>query len=138
MPNFYELSEDPKLKSELISILSKLSEIVSQKNKIKKLSEHPINEWYEWFSAEVYSDMITPIALLMNERESSELLNDFMSFKKTNVTELILDYKSHSTRISQDYVNEALRQDYLASTKSTVKQLHKDEVALIKILRSIK
>ena len=137
MSNFYELSENYELKSNLFSILSKLDEIILYKSSIKKLSEHPINDWHEYFSNEIYSDMVTPAHLLINEKESFELLNDFTHAKTTKLLELIIQYRNLSVKVSENFVEKSLRDKYLESIKSTFGHLHKDEVELIKIMRSI-
>jgi len=113
-----------------------MKEIVSHKNQIKKLSEHPINEWYEWFSTEIYTNMLSPGHLLLNEKESTELLNDFRNSKNTNFLVLIKDYYSQSINLSKYYVEDSIREKYFSTIKSSTSVFSKDELFLIKKLRS--
>jgi len=136
MSNFFELSENERLRSNLNLILSLMKEIISYKNQIKKLSEHPFHEWYEWFSTEIYTNMLSPGLLLLNEKESTELLNDFRHSKNTKFFVLIKDYYSQSIKVSKYYVEDSIREKYISTIKSTASDFSNDELLLIKKLRS--
>ena len=136
MSNFFELSENEQLRSNLNLILSLMREIISYKNQIKKLSEHPIHEWYEWFSTEIYTNMLSPGLLLLNEKESTELLNDFKNNKNTKLSLLINDYYSQSIKVSKYYVEDSIREKYISTIKYTSSDFSNDELLLIKKLRS--
>jgi hypothetical protein len=136
MSNFLELSENEQLRSNINLILSLMKEIISYKNQIKKLSEHPFHEWCEWFSTEIYTNMLSPGLLLLNEKESTELLNDFKNSKNTKFLILIKDYHSQSIKVSKLYVEDSIREKYISTIHSTASDFSNDEFLLIKNLRS--
>ena len=80
--------------------------------------------------------MLSPGLLLLNEKESTELLNDFRHSKNTKFFALIKDYYSQSIKVSKYYVEDSVREKYISTIKSTASDFSNDELLLIKKLRS--
>ena len=134
MSNFFELSEDAVLKKQLEDLLACIEHILEFKPIVKKLTDHPISEWYEWFSLEVLSDMVHPGVLLLNEKESIELFNDFSRTRNKTFLGHIKYYKNLSTELVDKYVDEAIKTKYRESNIKSI-DLSKDDFQMVKFVR---
>ena len=135
MSNFFELSEDAVLKKKLEDLLACMERILEFKPTVKKLTDHPVSEWYEWFSSEVFSDMVSPGHLLLNEKESIELFNDFPRTRNKIFLGHIEGYKNLSIELVEKYVDESIKAKYRKSNSFKPIELSKEESQMIKFMR---
>jgi hypothetical protein len=135
MSNFFELSEDTFLKKKLEDLLDCMQRILEFKPTIKKLTDHPISEWYEWFSSEVFSDMVNPGHLLLNEKESLELFNDFRRTRNKIFFDYIESYKSVSIELVENYVDESIKEKFRKSNNFKPIELSKEDSQMVKFMR---
>lgn len=135
MSSFFELSEDVVLKKNLEDLLACIAHILEFKPSVKKLTDHPISEWYEWFSSEVFSDMVGPGHLLINEKESIELFNDFLRTRDKIFFGFIKDYKNLSIELVEKYVDESIKTKFRDSNKFKPIELSKEDIQMVKFMR---
>ena len=137
MSNFFELSEDDVLKRHLEDLLACIERILEFKPSVKKLTDHPISEWHEWFSLEVLSDMVDPGLLLLNEKESIALFNDFPRIRNKIFLSHIKDYKNLSIELVDKYVDEAIKAKFRESNNIKGTDLSKEDFQMVKFMSNL-
>jgi len=135
MSNFFELSKDAVLKERLEDVLDCMERILEFKSTIKRLTNHPFSDWYEWFSSEVIFDMVSPGHLLLNEKESIELFNDFSRTRNKIFLGHIESYKNQSIKLVEKYVDESIQAKFRESNSFTPIELSKEESQMVKFMR---
>jgi NAD-dependent DNA ligase len=56
---------------------------------VKKLQQHPIKSWQEYFSNDLYCEMINDAHLMLGEKEINELYDDFKNSRNNELKKLI-------------------------------------------------
>jgi len=114
-----------------------LRQVISYESKVIKLQQHPIKSWQEYFSNDLYCEMINESHLMLGEKEINELYDDFKNSRNNELTELIFITKNLSDELILNNCDPILLEEYRLTYKSSFKDLKKHEVKNLKILREI-
>ena len=114
-----------------------LRQVISYESKVIKLQQHPIKSWQEYFSNDLYCEMINESHLMLGEKEINELYDDFKNSRNNELTELIFITKNLSDQLILNNCDPILLEEYRLTYKSSFKDLKKHEVKNLKILREI-
>ena len=118
-------------------IISYLKQIINLQTEVKKLQKHPIKDWMEYISSELLCDEINVAHLMMNNKEISELFDDFKESKNTKLKNLVISVKKLSDEIVENYVEADFKERYLSSHYSSTKNFNKQEMQNIRFLKNI-
>ena len=114
-----------------------LRQVISFESKVKKLQHHPIKSWQEYFSNDLYCEMINDAHLMLGEKEINVLYDDFKNSRNNELKKLIFITKNISDDLILKNCDPILLDDYRLTYKSSFKDLKKHEVKNLKILREI-
>ena len=102
-----------------------LRQVISFESKVIKLQRHPIKSWQEYFSNDLYFEMINEAHLMMGEKEINELYHDFKNSRNNELKKLIFITKNISDELILKNCDPILLEDYRLTYKSYFKDLKK-------------
>ena len=114
-----------------------LRQVISFESKVIKLKQHPIKSWHEYFSNDLYCEMINEAHLMIGEKEINELYDDFKNSRNNELKKLIFITKNISDELILKNCNSVLLEDFRFTYKSSFKDLTKHEVKNLKTLREM-
>jgi len=126
-----------ELYEQLNTLNEYLRQVISFESKVIKLQQHPIKSWQEYFSNDLYCEMINEAHLMLGEKEINELYDDFKNSRNNELTELIFITKNLSDELILNNCDRILLEEYRLTYKSSFKDLTKHEVKNLKFLREI-
>ena len=126
-----------ELYEQLNTLNEYLRQVISFESKVIKLQRHPIKSWQEYFSNDLYCEMINEAHLMLGEKEINELYDDFKNSRNNELKKLIFITKNISDELILKNCDPILLEDYRLTYKSSFKDLTKHEVKNLKILREI-
>ena len=126
-----------ELYEQLNTLNEYLRQVISFESKVIKLQQHPIKSWQEYFSNDLYCEMINEAHLMLGEKEINELYDDFKNSRNNELKKLIFIIKSISDELIFKNCDPILLEDYRLTYKSSFKDLTKHEVKNLKFLREI-
>jgi len=126
--NEYLKETHPELYEKIKQIIVYLEEIISLEPEVAKLKDHPIKDWRQYLLSDIYYDIINKAHLMMNDKEMSELFDDFKNSKNLKIKKLVLDTKKLSDEILENYVDSEFKLSYLNSHFSSAKNIDKNEM----------
>ena len=125
----------PELYEKIKKIIDCLDEIISLEPEVAKLKDHPIKDWYQFLFSDIYYDIINKAHLMMNDKEVSELFDDFSKSKNAKLKNLVLKVKKISDELVEYYVETEFKESYLKSHLSTAKNIDRDEIKNIRFMK---
>ena len=131
----YPQESYPELYENIKQIIDYLDEIISLEPKVAKLKDHPIKDWRQYLLSDIYYDIINKAHLMMNDKEMSELFDDFKNSKNLKIKKLVLDTKKLSDEILENYVDSEFKLSFLNSHFSSAKNIDKNEMKNIIFLK---
>ena len=126
----------PELYEKIKKIIDCLDEIISLEPEVAKLKDHPIKDWYQFLFSDIYYDIINKAHLMMNDKEVSELFDDFSKSKNAKLKNLVLKVKIISDELVENYVETEFKESYLKSHLSTTKNIDRDEIKNIRFMKN--
>ena len=126
-----------ELYEQLNTLNEYLRQVISFESKVIKLQQHPIKSWQEYFSNDLYCEMINEAHLMLGEKEINELYDDFKNSRNNELKKLIFITKNISDELILKNSDPILLKDYRLTYKSSFKDLTKHEVKNLKFLREI-
>jgi hypothetical protein len=126
-----------ELYEQLNTLNEYLRQVISFESKVIKLQQHPIKSWQEYFSNDLYCEMINEAHLMLGEKEINELYDDFKNSRNNELKKLIFITKNISDELILKNCDPILLEDYRLTYKSSFKDLTKHEVKNLKFLREI-
>ena len=126
-----------ELYEQLNTLNEYLRQVISFESKVIKLQQHPIKSWQEYFSNDLYCEMINEAHLMLGEKEINVLFDDFKNSKNNELKKLIFITKNISDELILKNCDPILLDDYRLTYKSSFKDLTKHEVKNLKFLREI-
>ena len=126
-----------ELYEQLNTLNEYLRQVISFESKVIKLQQHPIKSWQEYFSNDLYCEMINEAHLMLGEKEINELYDDFKNSRNNELKKLIFITKNISDELILKNCDPILLQKYRLTYKSSFKDLTKHEVKNLKFLREI-
>jgi len=135
--NEYLKETHPELYEKIKQIIDYLEEIISLEPEVAKLKDHPIKDWRQYLLSDIYYDIINKAHLMMNDKEMSELFDDFKNSKNLKIKKLVLDTKKLSDEILENYVDSEFKLSYLNSHFSSAKNIDKNEMKNIIFMKDI-
>ena len=124
-----------ELYEQLNTLNEYLRQVISFESKVIKLQQHPIKSWQEYFSNDLYCEMINESHLMLGEKEINELYDDFKNSRNNELKKLIFITKNISDELILKNCDPILIEDYRLTYKSYFKDLKKHEVKNLKFLR---
>jgi len=134
----YPQESYPELYEKIKQIIDSLDEIISLEPEVAKLKDHPIKDWRQYFLSDIYYDIINMAHLMMNDKEMSELFDDFSKSKNAKLKNLVLKVKKISDELVENYVGTEFKESYLKSHLSTAKNIDRDEMKNIKFMKNFR
>jgi len=134
----YPQESYPELYEKIKQIIDSLDEIISLEPEVAKLKYHPIKDWRQYFLSDIYYDIINMAHLMMNDKEMSELFDDFSKSKNAKLKNLVLKVKKISDELVENYVETEFKESYLKSHLSTAKNIDRDEMKNIKFMKNFR
>jgi hypothetical protein len=132
----YLIETHPDLFEKLKGLIDCLDEVISCESEVKKLKEHPIKEWYQYLYSDIYYDTINMAQLMMNDKEITELFDDFKNSKNIKLKKLVSMTKSLSDEIVECYVESEFKMSYQKKYTSTSKNIDRNEMRNIRFLKN--
>lgn len=132
----YLIETHPDLFENLRILIDYLYEVISYESEVKKLKEHPIKDWHQYLYSEIYYDMINMAQLMMNDKEITELFDDFKNSKNIKLKKLVSTTKSLSDEIVENYVDSEFKLSYQKKYASTSKNIDRNEMKNIRFLKN--
>ena len=126
-----------ELYEQLNTLNEYLRQVISFESKVIKLQQHPIKSWQEYFSNDLYCEMINEAHLMLGEKEINELYDDFKNSRNNELKKLIFITKNISDELILKNCDPILLEDYRFTYKSSFKDLTKHEVKNLKTLREM-
>lgn len=126
-----------ELYEQLNTLNEYLRQVISFESKVIKLQQHPIKSWQEYFSNDLYCEMINEAHLMLGEKEINELYDDFKNSRNNELKKLIFITKNISDELILKNCDPILLQKYRLTYKSSFKDLTKHEVKNLKFMREI-
>jgi len=136
--NEYSKETYPELYEKINQIIAYLVEIISLLPEVAKLKEHPIKDWHQYLLFEICYDIINKAHLMMNDKEVSELFDDFSKSKNTKLKNLVFKVKKLSDELVEAYVETEFKESYLKSHLSTAKNIDRDEMKNIRFMKNFR
>jgi hypothetical protein len=133
----YRKETHKELYEQLNTLNEYLRQVISFESKVIKLQQHPIKSWQEYFSNDLYCEMINEAHLMLGEKEINELYDDFKNSRNNELKKLIFITKNISDELILKNCDPILLEDYRLTYKSSFKDLTKHEVKNLKFLREI-
>ena len=134
----YPQESYPELYEKIKQIIDSLDEIISLEPEVAKLKDHPIKDWRQYFLSDIYYDIINMAHLMMNDKEMSELFDDFSKSKNAKLKNLVLKVKKISDELVENYVETEFKESYLKSHLRTAKNIDRDEMKNIKFMKNFR
>lgn len=134
--NEYPKESYPELYEKIKKIIDYIDEMISLEPEVVKLKDHPIKEWRQYLFSDIYYDIINKAHLMMNDKELSELFDDFSKSKNTKLKNLVLKVKIISDELVENYVESEFKESYLKSHLSTTKNIDRDEIKNIRFMKN--
>jgi len=123
---------------EQLNILNEyLRQVISFDSKVIKLQQHPIKSWQEFFSNDLYCEMINEAHLMLGEKEINELYDDFKNSRNNELKRIIFITKNISDELIKKNCDPISLEGYRLTYKYSFKDLTKHEAKNIKILREM-
>ena len=132
----YLIETHPNLFEKLRILIGYLDEVISYESEVKKLKEHPIKDWHQYLFSDIYHDMINMAQLMMNDKEITELFDDFKNSKNIKLKKLVSITKSLSDEIVECYVDSEFKLSYQKKYASTSKNIDRNEMKNIRFLKN--
>jgi hypothetical protein len=126
-----------ELYEQLNTLNEYLRQVISYESKVIKLQQHPIKSWQEYFSNDLYCEMINDAHLMLGEKEINVLYGYFKNSRNNELKKLIFITKNISDELILKNCDPILLEDYRLTYKSSFKDLTKHEVKNLKFLREI-
>ena len=126
-----------ELYEQLNTLNEYLRQVISFESKVIKLQQHPIKSWQEYFSNDLYCEMINEAHLMLGEKEINELYDDFKNSRNNELKKLIFITKNISDELILKNCDPILLEEYRLTYKSSFKDLTKNEVKNLKFMREI-
>ena len=136
--NEYPPDSHPELYEKIKKIIDHLDEIISLEPEVARLKYHPIKDWQRYLFSYIYYDIINKAHLMMNDKEVSELFDDFSKSKNAKLKNLVLKVKKISDELVEDYVETDFKESYLKSHLSTAKNINRDEIKNIRFMKNFR
>ena len=133
--NEYLKETHPELYEKIKKIIDYLDEIISLEPEVAKLKDHPIKDWHRYLFSDIYYDIINKAHLMMNDKEVSELFDDFSKSKNAKLKNLVLKVKKISDELIENYVETEFKESYLKSHLSTAKNIDRYEIKNIRFMK---
>ena len=134
----YPQESYPELYEKIKQIIDYLEEIISLEPEVAKLKDHPIKDWRQYLLSDIYYDIINKAHLMMNDKEVSELFDDFSKSKNAKLKNLVLKVKKISDELVENYVETEFKESYLKSHLSTAKNIDRDEIKNIRFMKDFR
>ena len=83
--NEYLQETNQELYEKIKQMIDYLDEIISLESGVAKLKDHPIKNWHQYLLSDIYYDIINKAHLMMNDKEVSELFDDFSKSKNAKL-----------------------------------------------------
>ena len=131
----YPQESYPELYEKIKQIIDYLAEIISLEAEVAKLKDHPIKDWHQYLFSDIYYDIINKAHLMMNDKEASELFEDFSKSKNVKLKNLVFKVKKISDELVENYVETEFKESYLKSHLSTAKNINRDEIKNIRFMK---
>ena len=131
----YAMETHPDLYGKIKMLNDYLSEIIDCESEVKKLKKHPIKNWYQYLSSEIYYDLINKAHLMICYKEITELFDDFKNTKNSKLKDLVLKVKNLSNEIVEIYVDSEFKKSYLESYSSKVKKIDRYDLKGIRFMK---
>jgi len=132
----YSIETHPDLFEKLRILIGYLYEVISYESEVKKLKEHPIKDWHQYLFSDTYHDMINMAQLMMNDKEITELFDDFKNSKNIKLKKLVSITKSLSDEIVECYVDSEFNLIYQKKYAITTKNIDRNEMKNIRFLKN--
>ena len=126
-----------ELYEQLNTLNEYLRQVISFESKVIKLQQHPIKSWQEYFSNDLYCEMINEAHLMLGEKEINELYDDFKNSRNNELKKLIFITKNISDELILKNCNPILLEEFRFTYKSSFKDLTKHEIKNLKTLREM-
>lgn len=136
--NEYLKETNLELYEKIKQMIDYLEEIISLEPEVAKLKDHPIKDWRQYLLSDIYYDIINKAHLMMNDKEVSELFDDFSKSKNAKLKNLVLKVKKLSDELVENYVETEFKESYLKSHLSTAKNIDRDEMKNIKFMKNFR
>ena len=133
--NEYLKETNQELYEKIKQMINYLDEIISLEPEVTKLKDHPIKDWHQYLLSDIYYDNINKAHLMMNDKEVSELFDDFSKSKNAKLKNLVLKVKKISDELIENYVETEFKESYLKSHLSTAKNIDRDELKNIRFMK---
>ena len=133
--NEYLKETHPELYEKIKKIIDYLDEIISLEPEVAKLKDHPIKDWHQYLFSDIYYDIINKAHLMMNDKEVSELFDDFSKSKNAKLKNLVFKVKNISGELVENYVETEFKESYLKSHLSTAKNIDRYEIKNIRFMK---
>ena len=108
-----------ELYEQLNTLNEYLRQVISFESKVIKLQQHPIKSWQEYFSNDLYCEMINEAHLMLGEKEINELYDDFKNSRNNELKKLIFITKNISDELIFKNCDPILLKDYRLTYKSS-------------------
>jgi hypothetical protein len=133
--NEYLKETNQELYKKIKQMIDYLDEIISLESGVAKLKDHPIKNWHQYLLSDIYYDIINKAHLMMNDKEVSELFDDFSKSKNAKLKNLIFKVKKISDELVETYVETEFKESYLNSHLSTTKNIDREELKNIRFMK---
>ena len=133
--NEYLKETHPELYEKIKKIIDCLDEVISLEPEVAKLKDHPIKDWHQYLFSDIYYDIINKAHLMMNDKEVSELFDDFSKSKNAKLKNLVFKVKKISDELVENYVETEFKESYLKSHLSTAKNIDRYEIKNIRFMK---
>ena len=137
MHDLYTSAKNVIVFEKLNSILLIIEKIISHKSTVKKLLQHPINQWHESLLSEYESGMLSQGHILINEKESNELFLDFKKSNNRKLYSLVEQYYVESQLLAQELIDPHVRKKFIEFHTLSTSKLASEEIKIVKFLRSL-
>ena len=131
----YPQESYPELYEKIKQIIDYFADIISLEPEVAKLKDHPIKDWHRYLFSDIYYDIINKAHLMMNDKEVSELFDDFSKSKNAKLKNLVLKVKKISDELIENYVETEFKESYLKSHLSTAKNIDRYEIKNIRFMK---
>jgi len=131
----YPKENHPELYEKIKQIIDFLDDLISLELEVAKLKDHPIKDWHQYLLYYIFDDIINIAHLMMNDKELSELFDDFSKSKNAKLKNLVLKVKKLSDELVENYVETEFKDSYLKSHLSSVKNIDRDDIKNIRFMR---
>jgi hypothetical protein len=132
----YLIELHPELFDKVKTLIDYLDAVISCDSEVKKLKEHPIKDWHQYLYSDLYYDTITMAQLMMNDKEMSELFDDFKNSKNIKLKNLVTITKNLSDEIVECFVDSEFKLNYRQKYASSSKDIDRTEMRNIRFVKS--